>query len=76
MARMLFVTWKDGSDPSQFSIPPDTTLADIIFTGQRHVTTLEDGSELYLDQPNIRCAYAIDVPDGTFITRVSHTAPE
>lgn len=77
MARMLFVTWKDGSPPSQFSVPQEFSFRDgpvqrlvVIMQGE------EVEREIYLALELVRTGYLIDVPDNTFITHVEHASAD
>ncbi len=65
---MLFVTWKDGHPPSQFTYPGTNGLTSIL---DGDPVLLTDGSELIIDPDLIRSAYLVEVPEGTAIHSIA-----
>ncbi len=71
MARMLFINWKDQQPPSQFSYPGVKGLHGIL---DGDPVTLTDGSEIYINPDEVRSAYLVEVPEGTFINQIDKIA--
>lgn len=66
--RYLFINWKDGEPPSQFSVPDDYTLERKGLRRRRLPPTLvvfnaEVNGELYLNTKKIKSAMLVTIGD-------------